>query len=135
MNGLVKSKVNPGTYFSYGNIFSHMIFPGECICVNQILTKIHKKKTSEKSDHESSFIRCIKYRKKCAHRLSSRQIYLLCPQFPYNQIRYEVIGDGVAPTYFRMNNILSPLIVVSRSLLQDNALTYTVSNKSSCSFL
>ncbi|GFR89573.1 protocadherin Fat 4 [Elysia marginata] len=45
---------------------------------------------------------------------------------PYNQLSYSITGDGNAPTYFKLNNPFSPLVVIARSLTQDDDLEYTI---------
>ncbi|XP_035826841.1 protocadherin Fat 4, partial [Aplysia californica] len=47
-------------------------------------------------------------------------------QPPYNQLQYEMIGDGIAPNFFKLTNSLTPVVVVSRALTSDDDLTYTV---------
>ena len=49
-------------------------------------------------------------------------------QTPFNKITYEIVGDGKAPRYFKVNKD-DGKISIARSLREDQDLGYVVSNR------
>ena len=58
--------------------------------------------------------------------LAKLLVILFLPQAPFNVVNYTVVGDGKASMYFKVDQ-RSGIVAISRSLGEDDDLSYTVS--------